>query len=241
MLVKIDNILLLGTSHVSKKSVKEIEKTIEAYNPEVVALELDLGRLRRLLSPNKKEKGNHFASIKEFGVGGYLFMLLGSAVQKRIGKQLGIDPGADMKAGYVIARDKKIPTSLIDVDIRITAKRISKIPFTKKVRSAINLFIKSFDKKYRKKLSFDLKDGAVPDQKVMDAAFEVFEKEVPELYNVLIEQRNIHMCNKLLTLQQLHEGHVLAIVGAGHLKGMERYLRNKSNPNLTYSFVTEAD
>jgi pheromone shutdown protein TraB len=35
MITKVDNIILLGTSHVSKKSAKEIKKTIEEYKPEV--------------------------------------------------------------------------------------------------------------------------------------------------------------------------------------------------------------
>ena len=44
MIKEIDNIILLGTSHVAKQSAKEIEEAIEKYNPEVVGIELDFGR-----------------------------------------------------------------------------------------------------------------------------------------------------------------------------------------------------
>ncbi|EMR73294.1 putative PrgY-like protein, pheromone shutdown like protein, partial [Thermoplasmatales archaeon SCGC AB-539-N05] len=41
MQVKInDNILLIGTAHVSKKSVNEVKKAVSNFQPDVVAVEL---------------------------------------------------------------------------------------------------------------------------------------------------------------------------------------------------------
>ena len=70
MIEKIDNIILLGTSHVAKQSAKEIEEAIEIYKPEVVGIELDIDRLKTLLSSdsnaNKKRRSNR-KMIKEIG------------------------------------------------------------------------------------------------------------------------------------------------------------------------------
>ena len=35
-----DNIILVGTAHISQKSVDEVRETIERYKPDVVAVEL---------------------------------------------------------------------------------------------------------------------------------------------------------------------------------------------------------
>ena len=40
---------LVGTAHVSKKSVEDVRTTIEALKPEAVCVELDEGRYRNLV------------------------------------------------------------------------------------------------------------------------------------------------------------------------------------------------
>jgi len=50
-----NQVKIIGTSHVSKKSSEEVKKTIENWNPDIIALELDENRLKNLLT-NKKTK-----------------------------------------------------------------------------------------------------------------------------------------------------------------------------------------
>lgn len=244
MLKQIDNIILLGTSHVSKQSAKEIEKAIEVYTPEVVGIELDYYRLKSLLegktSNNKRRKSKSLR--KEIGMGGYLFGLLAGFVQDKVGKSLNIDPGVDMKTAYIKARDNKIPTALIDINIKVTLKKLSKLSFTRKVKMFSNLFLKSFKKEYRKKLNFDVKKG-VPDEKFIDMALDILRKEVPDMYNILIHDRNVHMVDQIRKLQQNHEGNILIVVGAGHLKGMIELLnQNKFEGNsVSFSFTSEIE
>ncbi|MCA9459252.1 MAG: TraB family protein, partial [Nanoarchaeota archaeon] len=120
MIEKIDNIILLGTSHVAKQSAKEIEEAIEIYKPEVVGIELDIDRLKTLLSSdsnaNKKRRSNR-KMIKEIGFSGYLFAMIAGFVQDKVGKSLGIEAGIDMKTAYQKSREKKIPVALIDLNI----------------------------------------------------------------------------------------------------------------------------
>jgi len=259
MIRKIDNIILLGTSHVAKQSVKEIKEIIELYNPSVVGIELDLNRLKSLLSEkkelkkkknnkkNKKVKSIKKRTIKEVGMSGYLFAIVAGYVQQKIGKSLGIEAGADMKEAYLVARDKKIPTALIDIDIKVTLRKLSRLGFFKKVNMFSSLFFKSFKKEYRNKLNFDIKSG-VPDEKFIKTALGIFKKEVPLLYNILLEDRNVYMSNRLLDLRDKNEGYILAVVGAGHLEGMENYLVKKlkekdllNNNGFNFSFSVNID
>jgi len=232
MIKQIDNIILLGTSHVAKKSAKEIEDTINQFSPEVVGIELDLGRLKSILSENKdKKKSSSISMIKDLGLGGFLFGMIAGFIQQKIGKSLGIEPGVDMKKAYTFAREKNIPIALIDINIKTTLRKMSKLSFAKKMKMFFSLFFKSFKKEYRNKLNFDIKKG-VPDEKVIKFAMGVFRKEVPDLYKILIEDRNIHMSNRLLKLRENHSGYILAVVGAGHVDGMAEYLEKKIYSNV---------
>ncbi len=239
MLTKIGNIYLLGTSHVSKESSKEIRDTIDSLKPEVVGIELDYDRLKSLLNPSKK-KPKVSKLVKEYGAFGTLFALLAGSMQKRIAQQLGVEAGIDMKEAYVYARKHKIPTSLIDQHVKITMKKFSSMKFRKKVTTLWNLITKSFKKEYRKKMNFDVKKGVPSNEKLLEI-LSIVKKEAPEFYDILIEQRNIVMSKQLLELRKKHIGPILAVVGAGHVEGMKHYLEknieDKRNSTQSFSFT----
>ena len=239
MIEKIGPFILVGTSHVAKESVVEIEEAIKKYSPEVVGIELDEQRLKSLYS-NEKRPGFR-TIVKEVGAFGALFAVIAGAIQKKIAKHLGVEPGLDMKAGYEKAREYSIPVALIDIPITTTLKRLSKIPFNKKISMLFSLFIKSFKKEYRNKLKIDLKKG-VPEDKQIEEMLKIVEKEIPLLYDILIEKRNKHMCKRLQTLHSNHpEGNILTVVGAGHLRGMKEILDKEmiTSSMFSYSFITE--
>ena len=51
-----DNLVLVGTAHVSKASVEEVESAIEEYKPDIVAVELDEKRFEVLTNKQKWEE-----------------------------------------------------------------------------------------------------------------------------------------------------------------------------------------
>ena len=239
MIEKIGPYILVGTSHVAEQSVEEIKEAIQKYNPEVVGIELDSQRLKSLYSSEKRP--GFRATAKQVGAFGALFAILAGAVQKKVAKHLNVKPGVDMKAGYETARDNKIPVALIDIPITHTLKKLSKIPFRKKISMFTSLIFKSFKKEYRNKLKFDIKKG-MPEEKQIEEMIGIIEKEIPLLYNILIHQRNVHMCKRLQSLYTQHEtGPILAVVGAGHIKGMREILKQQqSNSNeFSFSFVSD--
>ena len=240
MIKKINRIILLGTSHVAKQSKEEIERVIEIDNPEVVAIELDYDRLRALMAKNKPEEKKYtFKMIKEYGVTGFLFALIGSSVQNKVGNSLGIDPGVDMKSAYVKAREKKIPVALIDLPLKVVLRKMSALSIWRKLKMFFSLFFKSFKKEYRNKFYFDVKKG-VPDDKFITEVLKMLKKEVPDMYQILIEDRNIHMSKRVMDLYNKHEGNILVVVGAGHVEGMSKILENNFNQdNFNFSFNVE--
>ncbi len=240
MIKKIDNIILLGTSHVAIQSAKKIKETIKKYEPKVVAIELDIDRFKSLMSKSNNKNKNKFSfkMIKDFGFSGWLFAIIAGFIQQRIGKSLGIEAGIDMKTAYLKARENKIPVALIDINIRKTLKKLSNIEFPKKIIMFSKLFFRGFDKKIRKQLQFDVKSG-VPDSKTISKMIKLIKIELPLLYNILIEDRNKFMVKKLLELKKNTEGNILAVVGAGHLDGMEKIIKktlNKNKPSNSYNF-----
>ena len=103
MQVKInDNIILIGTAHVSKESVKEVQEAIQQYNPTVVAVELCQRRYDTLTQKDKWENTPVTSLLKSNNA--YLMLaqtFLGS-IQRRLGKEQGVEPGAEMIAKKTI-------------------------------------------------------------------------------------------------------------------------------------------
>ncbi len=95
-------IILIGTAHVSKKSVEEVEKAIENEKPSAVAVELDLKRYRVL--KGERIDVNLADIIKKGNVFLFLFQLFLSKFQKKIGKETGVKPGEEMLKAAVEAK-----------------------------------------------------------------------------------------------------------------------------------------
>jgi pheromone shutdown protein TraB len=113
---------VLGTAHVSEQSVEEVEETIAERRPDVVAVELDEGRFRQLKgeTPDDIDPGDMLRGNTVFQFLAYWML---SYVQTRMGKKLGVDPGADMLAAVDSAEEHGLGVALVDRDIQLTVQR----------------------------------------------------------------------------------------------------------------------
>ncbi|MCD6456011.1 MAG: TraB/GumN family protein [Methanophagales archaeon] len=133
-----NNIILVGTGHILEKSVKEVEEVIDREEPDVVAVELCEGRFRAL-------KGDmEDFSIKDVISGGSPFLLLThwllAYVQRKMGAELGIEPGADMMAAIKKAEERGCEIALIDRPIQVTMQRFwSAMKFTEKIKMIFSI------------------------------------------------------------------------------------------------------
>ena len=132
------NILLIGTGHVLEKSVKEVEAVIEREKPDVVAVELCEARYNALKGEMRE------VSPKEMLSSGNPFMILThwllAYVQRKLGAELGIEPGADMLAAINKAEEQGCKIALIDRPIEITMQRFwKKMRFWEKLKMLFSI------------------------------------------------------------------------------------------------------
>jgi pheromone shutdown protein TraB len=97
-------IYLLGTAHVSDKSVKEVQAVIDEVRPDTVCIELCDTRYEALTDEDRWRRLNIFDVIRQGKTLLLLANLALSAYQRRLGAKLGVDPGAELLAGAKKAR-----------------------------------------------------------------------------------------------------------------------------------------
>ncbi len=221
-------IRLIGTSHIAKQSVHEVQYNIEHFRPDVVCVELDAMRLKALLDEDKRNNNTPFWMIFRIGIVGYIFAKLGSWGSRKLGKMVGVEPGDEMLAAVRGAREKNIKLALIDQPIEITLSRFSsKITFREKMRFVKDIFASViFPKKAMAELGVDIREmdlNKVPSAKLIKGLVGVMKKKYPNAYLVLVDERNKIMSLNIMKLAQKHE-RILAVVGAGHLEGMKEEL-----------------
>ncbi|MBT3464054.1 TraB family protein [archaeon] len=220
----INNIYVLGTSHVAKQSVSQVKKQIRELNPEIVAIELDKNRLHSLQHNTKRPK--NLEMIKYLGLGGFLFYIFGEFAQKKIGKILDINPGEDMFTAYKTAKKNKSKIALIDRDIQITLRRFSKFFKFKELVKIIFDILKGT----KTKETIDLNN--VPSDKLIEFVISEVKDKYPTIYKVLVYERDIYMGKKLVALSLVFPNDkILAVVGAGHVNGITKYLKKILNSN----------
>ena len=116
------SVTIVGTAHVSEESVREVEATIEAERPDVVAVELDEGRYRQLQG-NEPEDLDASDLLKGNTVFQFLAYWMLSYVQTKIGERFDVKPGADMLAAIESAQEHGSDVALVDREIQQTIQR----------------------------------------------------------------------------------------------------------------------
>ncbi len=221
-----NNLKIIGTSHIAKQSIDEITKAIEEDKPDIVAVELDVQRAAALLHQQKTKMS--FSDIAKIGVKGYVFVKIGQYIQQKLGKIVGVAPGSEMKTALELAQKNKIKVAFIDQPIRITLRNFSKeLTWKEKGRFLLDIiFGLFFPKKQLKKYALEKFDfRRVPEQEVIAKIINEMKKQYPSIYKTLITDRNKYMVKQLVKLLREHpEKKILAVVGAGHRGGMEKLL-----------------
>ena len=94
---------LLGTAHVSVKSLEAVIAAIDSGTFDTIAVELDANRHRQLTEPEALYQLDIFQIIKQDKIGLVAANLSLAAYQRRLAAQLGIEPGAELKAASIEA------------------------------------------------------------------------------------------------------------------------------------------
>ena len=232
--MKHKNLTILGTSHIAKQSLRQVKRAIIEGKPKIVALELDRKRLAALLE--KEPPKARIRDIKRIGIKGFLFSLIGAWAEKKLGKETGVSPGSEMKLAYEIARKKDAKIMLIDQDIEVTLRKISRrLTWKEKWRFVVDVFKAVVLRK--REVIFDLRK--VPSAKVIKKLTSKVKERYPNVYSVLVEERNAIMAKNIAKLCiDYPDEKILAIIGAGHEKEIMEMVKAKLDaPRIGYSFT----
>jgi len=229
--MKYKNLRLIGTSHIAKESLEEIKTAFAQHKPEIVAVELDRKRLHGLLSDEKTKVS--FSDIGKVGMKGYLFAMIGGWLQRKLGATVGVMPGSEMKLAVQMAKKIDAKVALIDQDIEVTLRKFSmRLSWKEKFRFLIDMF-KSvlFKKRAMREMGLEKTDldlAKVPGKELVRKLIKHLEKRYPNVYDVLVRERNVIMANNLAKLMhQYPDESIVAVVGAGHEEEMVRLLKKR--------------
>ena len=212
---------LLGTAHVSRVSAEAVTREIDSGQYDQVAIELCVNRHRGMVDPDSLERMDLFEVIRSGKVPMITAMLAMAAFQQRIAEQFGIEPGAEMRAAIEGAQTHSLKLHLIDRDIGTTLRRIYRnVPWYKRMYLFSGLFASIIvDDEIPESEIEALKEGDL-----LESTFAQFADSAHQIYQPLIDERDQYMAAHLLNIADGGAKRVLAVVGAGHLKGIRHYL-----------------
>ncbi len=224
--MKRECLTIIGTAHVSSDSVEEVKNTIYELQPDVVGIELDYGRYDRLMKERAglvdDEEPIHLKQIiKENKVGLFFATTILSYIQNKIGANLDVKPGSEMIAAADAANDLGIKIALLDRDINITLQRtLNNMSFWEKLKflfSTVTSFFSGEDETEE----IDIEE--LKNEETLEEVMEYFQEVSPGAYHALVQERDAYLAN---SIQSIEEDKVIAVVGAGHQEGINRYLDN---------------
>lgn len=211
-------IILIGTAHVSKESCEEVKNAIQQEKPDCVAIELDEGRYKSL---NDEESWRNLDISKVLkNKQGFLLLanLVLASFQKKMGGNIGVKPGDEMRAADFAAKELNIPVALVDRPIQTTLSRAwAENSLWGKCKLLAALISSIFDKEEVNEEQIEnLKNSSE-----MDHMMKELSDYMPDIQRVLIDERDQYLASKIW---ECKGNKVLAVLGAGHLGGVENYL-----------------
>jgi pheromone shutdown-related protein TraB len=230
---------LLGTAHVSRTSVETVQAAIASGHYDTVAIELDAGRLQALTDPDALAKLDLVKVIREGKTHLFAANLALAAYQRRLAEQLDVEPGAELKAAALDARERNLPLHLIDREVGLTFKRaLSRLGWWGRAKISAGIMMAMFaDEEVGDDEIEKLKQGDL-----LESSFGEFAVESPALYESIIAERDRYMAARLRESVTHASGarEVLAVIGAGHLQGMAEHLRNDVETPTTVRAALES-
>lgn len=213
---------LLGTAHISQASVEAVEAALASGRYDTIAVELDAQRHLALTDPDALSRLDLFQILREGKTGLVAANLALAAYQRRLAEQLKVEPGAELKAAAVGATERGLRLALVDRDVGITLRRaFGGLGFWGRTKLIAGLGASLMaDEEVEAGEIEKLKQGDV-----LESSFGEFAAGSPPLYRAVIAERDRYMAARLRQVGAEGGREVLAVVGAGHLKGLAEHLR----------------
>ncbi|XP_075676685.1 traB domain-containing protein [Dermatophagoides pteronyssinus] len=227
-ILKVDDrriVYLVGTSHFSKASHRDVRRVIRKFKPQVVVLELCRSRMCFLsMSENeimKEAKSLNFRKIRDYMkkhgfLQTFIYTLLLSA-SARVTKDLEIAPGGEFRNAFNEAL--KIPGCVVmlgDRPIDITLRRaIATLTTWQKIKITFHCLF-NYEKLKEEELErYKQKD-------VLEQLVDEFSAEFPGLSRVMVDERDMFLVDSLRNVAKTTppDSTIVGVVGIGHVAGI---------------------
>ena len=219
-----ENLRLLGTAHVATASVEAVKQNIEEWGPDIVAVELCKGRHDALTQEKRLDKEGLLKVIKEGRAPMVLLQSLLAAEQRKLGLDEGQQPGAELLAAVETAKEYELQVELVDRDIQTTLRRAwNKMRFREKMGLMWALLAEDDSDE-----ELELED-MLADKDLLTSLMEELREVSPGAGEVLIDERDEFIARKISAIRD--NGKVLAVLGAGHLDGVSKLLKEDVKPS----------
>ncbi len=219
-------IILVGTAHISRESIEEATETIRKEQPGRVCVEIDMGRYQSITQGSRWEDLDIIKVLKE----GKGFLLLANLAlagfQKRLGADLGTKPGEEMLAAIRVAEEMGIPWSPIDREVQLTLKRAwARSNLWNKSKLLASLIESAFSRETVSEEDLN----TLKEQNELEQMMNELAEFLPSVKEVLIDERDRYLATKIF---QTTEEKIVAVVGAGHMQGIEAWLEKLSRAEI---------
>lgn len=219
-------VILIGTAHISQQSADLVAQVIEQEKPDTVCIELDEKRYKALSEPDRWRNLDLKEIIRKKQLSTLMVNLILASYQKKLGGQLGIQPGTELLTAAQKAQEHGIPVELCDRDARVTLRRAWKATsFFKKSYLLASLVGSLFD-------STELDEEKLAELRKKDVLSELMNEigdALPDTKRVIIDERDMFMAEKI---KESSGNRVVAVVGAGHKSGIERMLAEDNSGRM---------
>jgi pheromone shutdown protein TraB len=210
-------VTLLGTGHVFAIA-QQVRTAVLDRAPAVVCLELDPNRLAALRQREADKKAGRPAKQATRKDAPFAYRLL-ARFQERIADSYDVDVGGEMVAAVDAAQQLNVPIACIDVDSILLIRRVWKeMPWSERMR----LFGAMAQGVFTRKKGVE--DEVASFEKDPASYLHMVGAQFPTAKRVLIDERDQHMALGILRAAQV-KGDVVAVVGDGHVGGIEEQLR----------------
>jgi len=213
---------IIGTAHVSARSVAEVREVIERERPDVVCVELDQQRYDALTQDTAFRNLDIFKVIRQ-GKALYLLAHLAlTAYQRRMGAALGVKPGAELLAAVDAAKSVGARVELVDRDINITLKRTwANVGLWKRSMLLSSLLVGFGDDDKGEPVTTESIEK-LKEQRALSEMLTELSKAMPEVKGPLIDERDEYLADGIRT-SGANARSVVAVVGAAHVPGIKRH------------------
>ncbi len=217
------HIYLIGTAHVSRESVEDVRFTVKAVEPDAIAVELCAARYKTLMERDNWKRMDIFKVIKQKKAVLLLTQLVMAAFYRRLGEQLGVQPGAEMLEGINLAEETGAELVLADRDIDITFRRLwGYMCLWNKMKLLTHLIMSIFE---REKIDAALVE-TLKHRDQLESIMAELAEQLPDIKKRLIDERDVFIAQKIRGAR----GHkIVAVVGAGHVPGITRHIQTEES------------